>query len=235
LKAISPELDVDSPNLEADIMRKLRLPLVPTNDGLLSAHTNSEASSIIPRDSTQSDMQQDMPLETVLEVTGQLDLDGQGNWSYYGHGSSSAFMRRIGERFGNGADKGLGKNTVLTLRSIPPIDESPRSVEEQSFESAQGSMALPPRDVALDLISSALDEACALLKFVHEPSFYSMFHQLYLVDPEHYGYEEKRFLPLLYASFAVGYLFSNSERTNFGYAHAVSQGFVNPLVVGTSC
>ena len=223
LKTISPDLDLDSPNLEADALSKLRL---STTDGLISAHTNSEASHIIPQDSQQIDIRQNPPLETVLELNGQLDLDEQGNWSYHGHGSSSAFIRRIGERFGNISDNGLGQNTVLRLRSIPPINESSKASEGQSSESAQHSIMLPPRDAALDLISSALDEACALLKFIHEPSFYSMLHRLYRVDPEQYGYEENKFLPLLYAALSVGYLFSSSERAHFGNAHAISQGYV---------
>ncbi|KAF4634789.1 hypothetical protein G7Y89_g3317 [Cudoniella acicularis] len=221
LKTISPDLDLDNPNLEADALSKLKL---STANGPLSADTNSEASHIIPQDRRHTDIQKTVPLETVFEVTGQHDLDEQDNWSYHGPGSSSAFIRRIGERFGNVSDTGLGKNTVLRLRSIPPIDGSPKSSEDESFESAQYSIMLPPRDVALDLISNALDKACALLKFVHEPSFYSMLHRLYVVHPEQYGYEENKFLPLLYAALAVGYLFSSSERVYFGNAHALSQG-----------
>jgi hypothetical protein len=228
LKAISPDLDVDNPNLDAGTLSKLR---IPTAGGLHSMHTDVEASSAALQSSQNSSIEQDVPLETVLEATGQLDLDEHGNWSYHGHGSSSAFVRRIGERFGNVSDSGLGKSTVLRLPSIPQIYESPRNSEDQSFkDSTQDSIPLPQRDVALDLASSALNEACALLKFVHQPSFYSMFDRLYHVDNEQYGYEENKFLPLLYAVFAVGYLFSSSERAHFGYAHAVSEGFVNLLV-----
>ncbi|KAH6666417.1 fungal-specific transcription factor domain-containing protein, partial [Halenospora varia] len=219
LKAISPDLDLDSPNLETEALSKLQLS--PTN-GTPSADTNSEASQTIPQDPRHADIQQTVPLETVFEVTGQLDLDNQGNWSYHGHGSSSAFLRRIGERFSNVSDTGLGNNTVLKLRSITALEETPKSSEDQSFE--QDPIILPPRDIALELISSALDEACALLKFVHEPSFYFMLYRLYAVDPEQYGYEENKFLPLLYAALAVGYLFSSSERVHFGNAHAISQG-----------
>jgi hypothetical protein len=216
LKAIWPDLDVNSPNLQAEILGKLH---VPTNDDLAP----------VPKLEDTSSMQEYVSLETVLEETGQLKLDGQGNWSYHGHGSAEHFHRRIAERFGDVAGKGLDKNTLLTLRSISSIEESPRTLEDQFFEQAQDSIVLPPKDVALELISSALGEGCALLKFVHEPSFYSMFHQIYLIDPENYSFEENKFLPLLYATFAVGYLFSNSERTKFGYTHAISQGFVNAL------
>jgi hypothetical protein len=228
LKAILPDLDVNNPNLDAGTLSKLQ---IPTNGGLHSMHTDVEASSAALQSSQHSSIEQDVLLETVLEATGQLDLDEHGNWSYHGHGSSSAFIRRIGEQFGNVSDSGLGKNAVLRIPSIPQIYESPRTSEDQSFDdSAQDSVTLPQRDVALDLTSSALNEACALLKFVHQPSFYSMFDRLYSVDNEQYGYEENKFLPLLYAVFAVGYLFSNSERVHFGYAHAVSEGFVKLLV-----
>jgi hypothetical protein len=37
---------------------------------------------------------------------------------------------------------------------------------------------------------------------------------LYRVDPEQYGYEENKFLPLLYAALSVGYLFSSIERAH---------------------
>ena len=171
-----------------------------------------------------------MPLETVLEVNGQHDLDELGNWSYHGHGSSSAFIRRIGERFGNISDAGLGRNTVLRLRSVTSMEESSKDPEDQSYESAKDSVMLPPKDIALDLLSSALDEACAALRFFHEPSIYSMVDRLYSLDPEQYGYQETKFLPLFYAALSVGYLFSNSERSYFGNAYATSQGYVGRCI-----
>jgi hypothetical protein len=56
-----------------------------------------------------------------------------------------------------------------------------------------------------------------------------MFDRLYLVGHAKYGHEERKFMPLLYAIFAVGYLFIKSERAYFGYAHAVSGGCVDLL------
>jgi hypothetical protein len=227
LKALLPNLDVDNPNLDANTLSKLRLPSTEAQTVIQpGVGTSDTATRSLPHTGTEKDV----ALETVLEATGQLDLDGLGNWSYHGHGSSSAFIRRLGEQFGNISDSGVGKNTVLRLRSMPQIRESPGSSDDQSCKSSmQDSVPLPPRDVALDLTSSALNEACTILRFIHQPSFYSMFDRLYLVDPEQYGYEENKFLPLLYAVIAVGYLFSNSERAYFGSAHAVSEGSVKFL------
>jgi hypothetical protein len=175
--------------------------------------------------------EQDVQLETVLDATGRLDLDESGIWRYQGHGSSSAFMRRLGERFGDVSDSGLGKDTVLRLRSMSQIFEPSRDAEEQSYaDSTHDFIQLPSRELAFDLTSSALNDACSILNFIHKPTFYSMFDRMYLISPEQYGYEENKFLPLLYACLAVGYLFTNNEQANFGYAHAVSEGYVKFLL-----
>lgn len=219
-----PGLDLDDPALGADALGKLRLPTPKAQ----SLTTTSESGSDAALQSLQhSSTEHDVHLETVLEATGRLDLDELGNWSYQGHGSSSAFVRRLGERFGDISD-----NTALRLRSIPQKSESLGNSEDQACEgSVKDLIPLPPRDIALELTTSAFNEACAIFNFIHQPSFYSMFDRLYLVDHAQYGHEEHKFIPLLYAIFAVGYLFLKSERAYFGYAHAVSEGCVNLLPI----
>jgi hypothetical protein len=172
--------------------------------------------------------EQDANLETVLEETGRLDLDDLGNWSYQGHGSSSAFLRRLGERFGNMSDSGIeDKTTNLRLRGTPDISESPNLPVNPAFEdSSRELVSLPPREVAIELATSALNEACALLNFAHKPSFFSMLEEIYLLTPAQYTDKEHKFLPLLYAVLALGYLFSCNERAHFGYTHAISEGYV---------
>ena len=227
LNALLPDLDVDDPNLDAEILSKVRMPAnvqSPATTGVKSPDPALQGSQ-------HTAAEQDVQLETVLDATGRLDLDELGNWRYQGHGSSSAFMRRLGERFGDVSDPGLGKNTVLRLRSMPDIFESPADAENRPYSGPMPDfIPLPPRQVALDLISSALNEACSILNFIHQPTFYSLLDRMYLLSPEQYGYDENKFLPLLYASLAVGYLFSNSEQVNFGYAHAVSEGYVDSLM-----
>jgi hypothetical protein len=175
--------------------------------------------------------EQDANLATVLEETGRLDLDNMGNWSYQSHGSSSAFVRRLGERFGNISDLSIeDKTTNLRLRDTPDIFESANHLMNPAFEnSSREIISLPPREVAIELATSALNEACALFNFVHKPSFFSMLEEVYLLNPAHYTDKEHRFLPLLYAVLALGYLFSCNERARSGYTHAISEGYVgNP-------
>jgi hypothetical protein len=172
--------------------------------------------------------EQDANLTTVLEEAGQLDLDDMGNWSYQGHGSSSAFVRRLGERFANMSDVSIeDKTTKLRLRGAPDIFESPIRLMNPAFEDSSREFAsLPSREVAVELATSALDEACALFNFVHKPSFFSMLEEIYLLDPAQYTDKERRFLPLLYAVLALGCLFSCNGRVHFGYIHAISEGYV---------
>ncbi|KAJ5612784.1 hypothetical protein N7510_005978 [Penicillium lagena] len=226
LYALVPGLDLDNPKLDADALGKLRL---PTNKTQSRTTTSENGPNANLRRLQHINTEHDVHLETVLEATGRLDLDELGNWNYQGHGSSSAFVRRLGERFGDITDSGLGNNTTLRLRSIPQNSESPGNLEDQACDSAKDWIPLPPRDVALELTTSAFKEACAILNFIHQPSFYSIFDRLYRVGHAQYGHEERKFLPLLYATFAVGYLFLKSERAYFGYAHAVSEGCVDLL------
>ena len=101
------------------------------------------------------------------------------------------------------------------------------SHQNSAFKDSSGEfISLPPRDIAVELATSALNEACALFNFVHKPSFFSMLEEIYLLNPAQYTDKEHRFLPLLYSILALGYLFSRNERVHFGYTHAISEGYV---------
>jgi hypothetical protein len=93
-------------------------------------------------------------------------------------------------------------------------------------DSSREFISLPPREVAIELATSALNEACVLFNFVHKPSFFFMLEEIYLLNPAQYTDKEHRFLPLLYTVLALGYLFSCNERAHFGYSHAISEGYV---------
>lgn len=67
---------MDNPNLDADTLSKLR---TPYTKGLSSVQTGVGASDTTMQSLQHSGTEQDVPLETVLEATGQLDLDEQGD------------------------------------------------------------------------------------------------------------------------------------------------------------
>ena len=71
--------------------------------------------------------------------------------------------------------------------------------------------------------------ACALLRLVHHPTFYEMLEKIYDIPSECYSDDENRFLPLLYAVLALGYVFATNtfeptEAEKLTYKAAKDQG-----------
>jgi hypothetical protein len=147
----------------------------------------------------------------MIASTCQLDLDESGHWDFRGGSSCTVFVRRMREQFGGllGNDYGaLFLPRLLRPTAIAPIFYSPRSSAESPLEaSLPYTMDLPSRETARTLCSDSLDCACALLRFVHQPTFYKMFDRIYDVPPENFGDDENRFLPVLYVTLAVGCMF----------------------------
>ncbi|KAH8803012.1 fungal-specific transcription factor domain-containing protein [Xylogone sp. PMI_703] len=220
LKSLIPDIDVDDPNLDVADLRKA---LVPPRKEHSDEQKCLEEPEYLPSVSNRSSTDEDPVLETILELTGRLDIDEHGNWDYLGHSSGSLFLRRLGEQF-----CGLHNSGSINKKNLLKLQPTLQAFEtfEETFSDGYISILtpLPPKETALDLVSSTLDDACALINFVHQPSFYNMFHRMYDVDFEEYGHREKEFLPLLYAVLAVGYVFSERELMNFGNAHSTSQG-----------
>ena len=86
---------------------------------------------------------------------------------------------------------------------------------------------LPPRECAVLLCGNALDDACALMRFVHLPTFWTKFDRAYSLPPEQYRNAENKFLPLLYVVLSLGAVFAKAERSHlqrWGYKNAIDQG-----------
>lgn len=84
-----------------------------------------------------------------------------------------------------------------------------------SIESTVGKeikIILPPKDIAVKLISSTWDNACVLFRFYHRPSFIKQLSILYETDPSNYTDTQQKFLPLVYSVMACGSLFYKSAQ-----------------------
>ena len=133
------------------------------------------------------------------------------------------------EQFGDlmGKSEGYGL-PFLKARNLHEAFESPKPhVESPTDSNHPHTHELPSRECAQSLCGYALDDACAVMRFVHQPTFYVMFNRIYDVQPEDFGNEENRFLPLLYATMALGCLFTSSEESQLqinGYESAIEQG-----------
>jgi hypothetical protein len=170
----------------------------------------------------------DDQLESMVRSTGQLDLDEQGNLEYHGHSSGLTFMRRMRESLGDvmGPE---GKGTpFVKSRPMSQVFDSPRSHADSPWESQLPGTDLPPREVAREMCDIAINDAAALLRFIHYPTFQRQLENLYDVAPENYTNEENMFLPLLYSALAVATIFQDHDGTsvNTEYETAISEGYV---------
>lgn len=165
----------------------------------------------------------------MVKKTGSLDLDEEGHWDFHGHSSGIVFLRRMREQFGDlmSQSDGAGMAFLSTRRHSASV-ESPQSMGDAPSDSGSPNVHdLPDINCARKLCGNALNDACALIRFVHQPSFYHMLDRVYTVPPELFGNEENRFLPLLYATMALGCLFAKQETSQLqtkGYEGAIDQG-----------
>jgi hypothetical protein len=175
-----------------------------------------------------TDAGMDDHLESMVRSTGQLDLDEQGNLEYHGHSSGLTFVRRMRESLGDvmGPE---GKGTpFVKSRPMSQVFDSPRSVTDRDspWEAQYPYADLPPREVAREMCDVAINDAAALLRFVHYPTFVKQMETLYDMRPENYTNEENMFLPLLYSVLAVATLFGKTDGSGLdaGYEKAISEG-----------
>lgn len=227
LRVLAPDLDLSDPSLDTassqDIITAFRRPQPRGNSPPRPAPstTTQEPSTECADESL---------LETMVENSGSLDLDDQGHWDYHGHSSGLIFMQRLRKQFGNLV---LPNRALAKTRPISQILETPKSQSESPQESHNSNFPpthdLPPKDVAERLCRNTLDHACSLMRFVHEPSFFSMLDRVYASSWDQFTNDEHTFLPLLYVVMAVGCLFSDDVQSTLdvaGYEGAIGQGYV---------
>ena len=159
-----------------------------------------------------SELSDESLLGTMLENFGSLDLDDKGRWNYSGHSSTIIFMQRLQNQFGN-----LITPTAKPFRSGLGAQYPESSVGlSRPFDDYSGvsqSFVLPVESTARELCRVSFDQACIPNRFIHEPSFWASFDQVYATSWDRYGAGERVFLPLLYAAIAVGCLFSDIDKS----------------------
>jgi hypothetical protein len=219
LRLVIPDADLNDPALESKLQQGLisRVPLPPAEasvNGTIVTQTATEPCA-------------DSQLESMVRSTGQLDLDEQGNLEYHGHSSGLSFVRRMREQWGEVMlPQGQGTPFVKS-RPMSQVFDSPRSVNDSPLESSSTHTELPPKDVALQLCDTAINDAASILRVIHYPTFLKQVDRLYETPQESYGNEENVFLPLMYAVMALGTLFSKNDNGDLdrkGYENAITEG-----------
>lgn len=222
LRSILPDINLDDPQLDVQATEKR----------LVAAHKAKQATAPAPPAPKPSagppepgpEGGDESLLETMVDNSGCLDRDDQGHWDYHGHTSGVIFARRLRKQLG-AADIPIngprGLSQALAFESPKSASDSPQD------SSLPPTHDLPHRAVARRLCHNALDDACSLMRFVHEPSFFASLERIYDKSPEQFTNEENSFLPLLYIVMAVGCLFSDDGEGTLdvaGYEGAIGQG-----------
>lgn len=220
LRTVLPNVDLNDPNIEASIRQRQ----AGNAKEVLGGSSGGR-----PSDAAEQDAQ----LRSMIASTGQLDLDDSGHWDFHGGSSGAVFMRRMREQFGGL----LGTENAPLLPRLPrpypaTLLDSSRSSSDSPIDGNLPNVAdLPSKQVASNLCDQALNKACCLLRFVHQPTFYSMFERIYEIPAETFGNEENQFLPLLYVVLALGCMFdAASNEYEQSYKASIDHGYLSPLV-----
>ncbi|KAI5781651.1 fungal-specific transcription factor [Peziza echinospora] len=206
IRLIRPDLDPFEPNFDVDKL------ISELQD---SGRRHSGSMSESPHDDLTDSSDGDSLLESMVEAAGRLEIDETGAVDFHGHSSSIAFLARLRYNF----QKVLGSDITSTMKTtFPGGVVSPGPTTAIAAEITK----LPVREVADILVECCFEDACALMRFIHRPSFDRSVDRIYNIPRADWNQNDKRFLPLLYLSFAVGYLFAGDRED--GVMRATSEG-----------
>ncbi|KAK4693163.1 hypothetical protein P7C71_g4184, partial [Lecanoromycetidae sp. Uapishka_2] len=230
LKTVLPDVDLSDPN--CNIGAPQRMSSSVKQEIQLQQPNQMRPWATLEKHQEGIDGEKDSMLESMVANTGSLDLDEAGNWDFHGSSSGRVFLRKMREQFGD-----LMGHLNPETRSSPFMNyrgsgsqsaSSPKSVVESPSNPKQVfTHDLPRKNCALLLSGNSLDDAGAILRLVHQPSYYAMLDRIYDVPQEEFGDEENRFIPLLYSVLALGTLFAKAEQSELqtnGYGNAIDQG-----------
>jgi hypothetical protein len=222
IRSIMPNADLDDLELESKLRHFSFSPsLMQSTLGINGVSGVASTEEI--------DIAIDDQLESMVKSTGQLDLDEQGNLEYHGHSSGLTFVRRMRESLGDVMGPEGRATVFVKSRPMSQVFDSPRSTTDRDspWEHLPGA-DLPPREIAQEMCDIAINDAAALLRFVHYPTFVKQMENLYDIPPENYTNEENLFLPLMYSVLALATLYQKYDGSGLdtGYEKAISEGYV---------
>ena len=228
LHILIPNLDLNDPGIDAAVAQGW-IPGAP-GKGNPAAAAQARRQRQAAQQQESDEATTEAKIESMVRAVAQLEIDEAGNWDYHGHSSGLSFVRRMREQLGDL----MGPETIATpfvkSRPMSMFLDSPKSAAESPMtgDLSHPGTDLPPKDLAQEICHFAVDDATALLRMVHKPSFWESFERLYSLDPEQYTNEDQKFLPLFHSAMALGHLFAKDEQTGVsreGYENGIQKGF----------
>jgi hypothetical protein len=177
---------------------------------------------------------EDNMLESMVQDRTHMKIDRQGSIDYRGSSSSFHFIRsmygNLSKIIGSGPMEMAGDTAQLSLDDVP-------------FPDLQlDDLFLPPRPIARKLYDYMFDHSMVFVYFFHRPTFIKHFKMVYDYHFEQNGpgrNDEKqqtikpqdfaRFLPLLYASFAVGCVYAADDAADIGIPDVHEAAYLDAL------
>ena len=234
LHILIPNLDLSDPGIDAAVAQGY-IPGAPGRGNPRAAQRQPQPQQQRPAVQTQSgdESQSDTNIESMVRAVAQIDMDETGHWDYHGHSSGLSFVRRMREQLGDLMGPETPATPFVKTRPMSVVFDSPKSGADSPLTgdfSTTSSHDLPPKVLAQEICHFAVDDAAALMKIVHKPSFWQSFEHLYGTPSENWTNDDQVFLPLFHSVMALGHLFAKDEQSGVsreGYENGIQQGFVH--------
>ena len=164
-------------------------------------------------------------LESMVEATGRLNMDEDGNYDYSGNSSGLLLVERIRQRCDSLLDRRMSIPHPGHLQRHHSGTPSSRSLSHS--RGRQRPLAiLPTWDVASKYLNIAFRDAFSLFNFIHKPSFEARLHEFYQARNAGIDFagDDMRFEGLLYALFALAEQFAGSDE--YDGSHRATRAYV---------
>ena len=162
-----PDVDLDDPQFDTGVPQRMnpRIKQEATSQNATPFAAGTSPARA-PKACEKSSASSENLMESMVDSTGSLDLDDQGNWDYHGQSSGLIYLHRLRDQFGDlmGQAEGYGLGFLETRRISSPVrSPHPSSIDSPTKHSSPNLDDLPARECAKLLCRNALDDACALM------------------------------------------------------------------------
>lgn len=225
LKSLVPGIEVG----EQSFLSRQQKPITTNTEGqqassAITSQSVTMVASDLPAGFTNTPAQSST-LEPSLYGTAHFEIDQNGLWYHCGYSSGLSLIKQIHKAFANASSKqDIGQSHFLS--NVSPSSSSTISLQRissklfgpsylaKSTPSDVDSSPFPlslSREVIYRLCDIALQDACTLCPIVHEPTFMRSLNRIVDLPKTDLQYQDRRFMPLLFAVLAVGCIFAKDE------------------------
>ncbi|CAI6085504.1 unnamed protein product [Clonostachys chloroleuca] len=221
LRKFMPDVDLADPNLDPAVQQEFH----NREQARARAAKQQPGHHSVPSTSSSNDTQ----LMSMIDSTGQLDIDDKGGWDFHGISSGAVFLKRMKDHFRGK----LGPSTKLPFMArgerhtgLTNLDP-PTPAGQSPFSSVSNYAEMPSKEVTRNLCYYSLSCATCLVRIIHIPSFYEKLDSVYDRPVDSLSQEESHFLGLVYSVLALGCMYNSLDEASpsrMAYQEATEEG-----------